>query len=203
MIFALGEGVEEHRHRANVESHRPHAKQVRRDARRFATDVANGPAAGRNLPAHQFFHGQRVSDVIGERRNVIEPIGVRYELVVLHVFGDFFVAAMQETNIGCGFGYDLAIELEHQPQDSMGRGMRWPHVEHHFLTNVPIGLTQLRLCGYHASYRVWGLHLAGRKSHKIDNCVYAREYAITRKHKCARSWSLGTDILLACSSEAR
>ena len=98
-FLALGEGVEKHRHRAEIERHRAEPEEMRGDARRFAADDANRLAARRQFPAHQFLDGERVGDVVRERRQVIEPVRVRDELVVLHVLGDLFVAAMQVTDI--------------------------------------------------------------------------------------------------------
>ena len=94
---------------------------------------------GGNFPAHQFFHRERVGDVVRQRREVIEPVRVRNELIVLHVLGDFFVAAMQKTDVRRRFGDDLAVEFENEPQHAVRRRMRWPHVEHHFFANVVAG----------------------------------------------------------------
>ena len=128
------------RHRAEIQSHRAQAHQVRRDTGSLATNNANGLAARGNIPAHQFLHGQRVSDVVRQRREVIQPIGVRHELVVLHVLGDFFVAAMQKTDVRRGFGDDFAIELEHESQNAVRRRMRRPHVEDHLLADVVVAV---------------------------------------------------------------
>ena len=135
-FFALGEGVKKDRHRAEIERHRAEPEQVRGDARRFAANRANGLAARRQFPAHQFFHRERVGDVVRKRRQIIEPIRVGNELVVLHVLGDLFVAAMEEADIGRRFGDHFAIQFEHEPQDAVRGGMRRPHVEDHFLADI-------------------------------------------------------------------
>ena len=43
---------------------------------------------------------------------------------------------MQKTNIGHGFGDDLAVKFEHEPQNSVGSGMGWPHVDDHLFPDV-------------------------------------------------------------------
>ena len=86
--------------------------------------------------AHQFFNRERVGHIIRERREIIEPVGIRHELVVLHVLGDLLVAAMEKTDIGRGFGDDLTIQLQHEPQNAVRCWMRRPHVEHHLLADI-------------------------------------------------------------------
>ena len=93
-FLALSERVQKHRHGAQVESHGAETQQVRGDTRRFATNSANGFPARGDVPVHQFLDRQRVSHVIRKRRKVIEPIGVRDELVILHVLGDLFITTM-------------------------------------------------------------------------------------------------------------
>ena len=135
-FFALGEGVEENGHRAEIERHRAEPEEMRGNARRFAANHANRFSARRNFPAHQFFNRERVGHIIRERREIIEPVGIRHELVVLHVLGDFFVAAMEKTDIRRRFGDDLAIQLQHEPQNAVRGRMRRPHVEHHLLADI-------------------------------------------------------------------
>ena len=135
-FFALGERVEKNRHRAEIERHRAQAEQMRGDPRRFAADHANGFAARRQFPSPSISPPPARKHVVRQRREIIQPVRVRHELVVLHVLGDFFVAAMQITDVRRRFGDDLAIELQHEPQNSVRRRMRRPHVEHHLLADI-------------------------------------------------------------------
>ena len=82
---------------------------------------------------------------------------------------------MQKTDIRRRLGNDLAVELEHEPQHAVRRRMRRPHVEHHFLADVVVGVTQLRIRRDHARHRIGRFNFARRESHKIDNCIYARD----------------------------
>ena len=135
-LFALGERVKEDRHRAEIERHRAEPEEMRGNARCFAANRADRFSARRNFPAHQFFDRERVGHIIREWREIIEPIGIRHELIVLHVLGDLLVAAMEKTDIGRGFGDDLAIQLQHEPQNAVRGRMRRPHVKHHLLTDI-------------------------------------------------------------------
>jgi hypothetical protein len=85
------------------------------------------------VDAEKFFNRERVSDVVRQRREVIQPIRVRDELGVGHVLGDFFVAAMQITHVRIGLGDDFAIQLQHDAQHAVRGRMRRAHVQHHLL----------------------------------------------------------------------
>src|SRR5438046_4874679 len=96
----------------------------------------------------------------------IEPIGVRHELVVLHVLGDFFVATMQETDIWCRLGNNLAIEFEHESQHAMRSRVRRAHIEDHFFADIVIGVMPLRIRCYHSRHRVSRFNLTRRERHE-------------------------------------
>ncbi len=131
-FFAFGEGVEEDGHGAGVHGVGAEAEEVGGDASHLAADDADGFAAGRKLPTHEFLDGEGVSDVVGEWCEVVEAVCVGHELVVVHVFGDFFVAAVKVADVWGGFGDDLAVEFELEAQDAVGRGMGRAHVDCHF-----------------------------------------------------------------------
>ena len=98
-LFPLGEGVEENGHRADVHGADADAEHVGGNAGEFAAEHAQGLAARRQRPAHQFFDGAGVGDVVGERSEVVQPVRVGHELVVVHVFRDLLVAAVEETDV--------------------------------------------------------------------------------------------------------
>ena len=134
-LFALGEGVQENRQRADIHRERAQPEQMRGDAGEFAADDADVLAARRQVLVDpvQFFHRERVGDVVGQRREIIQPIRVGDELGVGHVLGDFFIAAMEITDVGSGLGDDLAVQFQHDAQHAVRGGMRRPHVQDHFL----------------------------------------------------------------------
>ena len=96
-------------------------------------------STGREFPAHEFFYGAGVGYVISKRGEVIETIGVGHKLVVVHVLRDLFVTTMQVTDVGLGFLNDFPIQLENEAQDTVGGGVGWSHVQHHFFTEHIVG----------------------------------------------------------------
>ena len=113
-LFPLGEGVEENSHRADVHRANPHPEHVRGDAGKLAAEHAQRLAARRKFPAHQFLHRAGIGDVVRQRRKVVEPVRVGYELVVVHVLGDLLVAAVKEAHIGFGGMDYLTVQLKDQ-----------------------------------------------------------------------------------------
>ena len=79
---------------------------------------------------------------------------------------------MQKSDVRHGLGDRLAVEFEHEPQHSVRRGVRRPHVEDHFLADVVIGFAQLRLFGSDSRYWIGRFNLANGECHTL---VYARE----------------------------
>jgi hypothetical protein len=77
--------------------------------------------ARRQFPAHQLLDRAGVGDVVRQRREVIQPVRVRHELVVLHVLRDLLIAAMQIADIRRRLRDRLAVQLENQPQDAVRR----------------------------------------------------------------------------------
>ena len=43
---------------------------------------------------------------------------------------------MEKTDIRRGFGDDLTIQFQHEPQNAVRSWMRRPHVEHHLLADI-------------------------------------------------------------------
>ena len=62
---------------------------------------------------------------------------------------------MQKTDVRRCFGDDLAIQLQHEPQNSMSGGVRRPHIQHHLLADIVLaGLAQCGIGSGHAGDRV-------------------------------------------------
>ena len=158
--LALGEGVEEDGHRADVHGVGTEAEEVGRDARHLAADRADRLAARREFPAHQLFHREGVSDVVGERSEVIEPVRVGHELVVLHVLGDLLVTAVQETDVGISLGDDFAVEFENETKHPVRRRVRGPHVENELFPDQILGRRLIALEGLGAGARVLDFDLS-------------------------------------------
>ena len=115
----------------------------------LAAKHAQRLAARRQRPAHEFFDGAGVGHVVGQRREVVQTVRVGHELVVVHVFGDLLVAAVQEADIGLGLVDHLAVEFQHQAQHAVGRRVGGPHVENHAIADQVVGfrVVAVRGCG--------------------------------------------------------
>lgn len=145
-FLAFGEGVEEDGHGADVHGANANAEHVRGNSREFAAEDAEGLSARGKLPAHEFFDGASVGDVVGEGCEVVQSVGVRDELVVVHVFGDFLVAAVKEAHVGDGGADDLAVEFQEEAEYAVSRWVGWAHVERHFFAHHVIGFSMIGFC---------------------------------------------------------
>jgi len=131
--LAVLERVEEHGRRAEIESVRPQPELMGADPRQLAADDANELAAVRHANAEQFLDGQREPDIGRERAQVVHPVRVRDELQVGAVLRDLLHAAVQVSDVRHAVDHALAVELEHQAQHPVSRGVRGPHVDGHDL----------------------------------------------------------------------
>ena len=109
------------------------------DAREFAGKYANGLTAGRQFPVHQFLHCTGIGHVVGEGREVVQPVRVGDKLVVGHVLRDLFVTAVKEASVGFGSGNHFAIKFQDEAQDPVCGGVGWPHVENHLFSKEIFG----------------------------------------------------------------
>ena len=141
-FFPLREGVEEERHRPEVHPQAADHEKVRGDAGQLAADHPDGFAAGGEFPSHEFLDRQGVGDVIGNRGEIVQPVGVGDELVVLHVLGDLFIPPVEVADLGSRLGHHLAGEFHDQAQDAMRGGMRGAHVEDQLLAHQLAGFLQ-------------------------------------------------------------
>src|SRR4030095_7009395 len=148
----------------------------------------------RNFPVHQFFHRQGVSDIVGQRREIIETVSVGNKLVVLHVLGDFFVATLKERDVRGRFDDELSIKLEDQSQHPVSGRVRWSHVEHHLFANLIARLLSLliahrRICRNHAGHRIRILDFARGKWHGEGVYLCSRVASRTQAQKVGASKS--------------
>ena len=106
--------MQEHRERAGIHRERAKPQQMRRHSRQFAADRADILATLGNFffYTEQFLDRQHVVHVVGQRREVIQSIRVRDELVVGHALGDLFIAAMQIAHVRFGLGDDFPVHLQ-------------------------------------------------------------------------------------------
>ncbi len=166
-FLAFGERVEEDGHGTAVHGEDAHAEEVCGEACEFAADDADGLAAGGEFPAHELFDGHGVGHVVGERGEVIEPVRVGHELVVVHVFGDLFVAAVEVADVGDGLGDDFAVEFEDEAEDPVGGGVGGAHVEDELFPDH-VGGSLLIFLDLERGTRghVWGFDFSHRLAHR-------------------------------------
>ena len=69
-------------------------------------------ASRRQFPAHQLLDRTGVGNIVGKRCEVIQPVRVGNELVVMHVLGDLLIPSMQEAHVGVGLRDDFAVEFK-------------------------------------------------------------------------------------------
>ena len=129
---------------------------------KLAGEDADRLAPGRKLPSHQLFHCAGIGHVVGQGREVIQPIRVGNKLVVMHVLGNFLVTPVKEADIRIGLGNYFAVELQNEAEHSVGGRVRWSHIEHHFLPKKVLS-ARLIVCG---SLRRCG----GRIGNLVNRC---------------------------------
>src|SRR6185295_4571533 len=79
--------------------------------------------------AGELLDGERVGPVAVHRRQVVDAIGVGDESLPLHLLGDLFDRSMQVADVGLALVNDLAVRLENETDDAMGRRVLRTHVE--------------------------------------------------------------------------
>jgi len=119
--------------------------EVRGDAGEFIEKDAHPLGAGRDLKLEQLLYGKAVAEVVGHRTEVVDAVGEGDDLLVELGFAGFLDAGVEIADIGRAGDYGLAVDLEHQAEDAMGRGMLRAHIEDHGL--VAFGTTLLVVAG--------------------------------------------------------
>ena len=82
----------------------------------------------RHLDAEQALDREAVGVLVAHHRHVVEPIHVRQRLDVGLVLGELFGRAMQEADVRIGALDHLAVELEHEAQHPVCRGVLRPEI---------------------------------------------------------------------------
>ena len=130
-LLALPEGVDEHARGGEIDRGRAEPDQVRADAMQLGDEDPEPARARWGGDPEQLFHRVHVREVVRIRRQVVDPVGERDRLMERPVLHRLLDPGVQEADIRVGIHDDLAVELEEQPEDPMGRGMLRPHVQEH------------------------------------------------------------------------
>ena len=93
--------------------------------------------------------------------------------VVLHVLRDLFVAAVQVADFWRGLGDEFSIEIEHDAEHSVRRGMGGAEIQRHRLAeqlaggNMDILVSQLLDGLLGATQGIWGF-VGGTRGHVTE-----------------------------------
>jgi hypothetical protein len=124
-IFALAERIQQNAHCADVESMRTDPHQVVQQARDFVEHDADVLGAQRHLDAEQLFDRHHIRMLVAHHGDVIEPVHVGNRLQVSFLLRQLFRRAMQQPDMRIGALDHLAVELQHQTQNTVrGRMLR-------------------------------------------------------------------------------
>ena len=126
----LAEGVQEHRHRADVHRVGANPQAMAGDPLQLAQNRAHVARAARHLERHQLLDRLAVADVAGRRGDVVHPVGQQDDLRPVAVFAELLDPPVQVADHDVGVDHLLAVEPQHDPQHAVGARMLGAHVEH-------------------------------------------------------------------------
>src|SRR5207245_6144217 len=86
-----------------------------------------------DLDAHQLPGREREADVVRHRRQIVGAVRERDDLVVVPVLPQLLETGVEIAEMGDHANYGLAVELDHEPQHTVGGGVLRPEVDQHVL----------------------------------------------------------------------
>ena len=122
-LLALDIAPERRAQRADVDGQRHHVEQVVQDPPDLHVEHADQRGAARHLGAGELFDGQAEGMFLVHRRDVVEPVEIGDVLQVGAALHQLFGAAVEKADMRVGALDDLAVELEHQTQHTVGGGV--------------------------------------------------------------------------------
>ena len=131
-VLALAETIKEDAHRADVQRMRSQPYQMAVQARKLGHHHAHPLRPRRDFDiADQFFHRQRVDQIVREVGQIIYAIRQRHNLLPGFYLALFFDPGMQESDIRNGRNNGLAVQFQNYAQHAVrGRVLR-THVQGH------------------------------------------------------------------------
>ena len=127
-----------------------------RDPGDFRNDDPDIVAALGNRDSEQLLHGHAVAHVIDKGRDVVEPVGIGDDAVVVHRLRHLLEAPVEIADLHIGVHNLLSIELGDDSNNPMHSRMRGTDVEEH--------LPDFRF-PWRASRRFGEIHWRSRLSH--------------------------------------
>ncbi len=136
--LALAEGVEEDRHRADVERVRAEPDHVRGDALQLAHEHADDLRPLGNLQPQELLDRHAVGEVVAQRVEVVHAVGDDDALLVLLVLEELLHPRVEVADVGHALDDHLAVEDEFEPEHAVrGRVLR-PEGDGHLRVERPV-----------------------------------------------------------------
>ena len=129
-FFALAPAVDHHRDGTEIHAVGGHEQQVRAHAVELAHQHADPRRPLRNLNTEQLFGGETEGEFGEERRGVVHAGDVGAPLQIGELLGLLFHAGVEIADDRLTPQHRLALHLQHQAKDTVGRRVRGAHVEH-------------------------------------------------------------------------
>ena len=130
-LLAFAEGIEEDREGANIHGVRAEPDEMRIQPAQLGEQHANPLRALGDFKVEELFDGQAITEIVGERIEVIDAVGERNHLLIELGLAGFLDAGVQIADLGADADDDFAVELDHQAQHAMGRRVLRAHIEDH------------------------------------------------------------------------
>ena len=144
--LALAEAVDHHGRGAEVHAVGGHPHQVRRHPVELGHQHADPrrPAAAAPRPSSASV-AKREDQLVVQRREVVHAGHVGGALDVGQLLARLLHAGVQVADDRLGAQHRLAVELEHEPQHAVGRGVLGPHVDDHRLVVAALDVDVARV----------------------------------------------------------
>ncbi len=130
-LLAFAKGVEEYREGANIHGVGAEPDEMRVQPAQLGEQHANPLRALGDFEVEEFFDGQAIAEVIRKRIEVIDAVGERNHLLIELGLAGFLDAGVQIAYLRADADDDFTVELDHQPQHTMGRRVLRAHIEDH------------------------------------------------------------------------
>jgi hypothetical protein len=144
--------VEEDGEGPQLHGPRAHAGEVVADPGDLAHDHPDVLASLGDLDAEQLLHHRAVAEVVDERGDVVEPVGVGDRVVVRARLAVLLEGPVQVADLHVGLHHRLAVKLREDAHDAVHRGMSRPDVDVEVLaalaTSAPLAQEQLARVGH-------------------------------------------------------
>jgi hypothetical protein len=120
-LLAFLEAPERRRQGADVHGLRRHVEEVRQDAADLGIEHADELPPHRNIDARKPLDGQREGMFLVHRRDIVEAVEIGNRLRICLLLDQLLGAAMQEPDMRVDTLDDLAVEFQHQTQNTVRR----------------------------------------------------------------------------------